>query len=257
MDLGLTGKVALVAGATSGLGLATARALAAEGAHVAFCGRREELALAEASRCQNAIGVGLDLMEEGSSAAATSRVVEQLGPIDILILNGGGPPSASAVDVDAEQGRRAAELLVHSQVTLVSQCLAGMRERQWGRVLAIGSSAVQQPIPTLATSSMFRAALAAYLKLLAEDVAADGVTVNMVHPGRIATDRIEQLDSLRAEKAGQALDEVRRASEGTIPMRRYGRPEELAAAVTFLCGEPASYITGEQLRVDGGLVRGL
>lgn len=257
MDLGIDGRVALVAGATSGLGLATARALAAEGAYVALCGRREGLAQSEAAHFRNAIGVELDITDEASVRAATARVADELGPIDILVLNGGGPPPSKAAGLDIQMSRAAADLLVQAPLSLVSHCLPNMRHRRWGRVVAIGSSAVQQPIATLATSSMFRAALAAYLKLLAEDVAADGVTVNMVLPGRIATTRIKQLDKSRADKEGRTADEVQRDSEGAIPLRRYGRPEEFAAAVAFFCGESASYVTGVQLRVDGGLVRGL
>jgi len=132
-----------------------------------------------------------------------------------------------------------------------------MRERGWGRVVAIGSSAVQQPIPGLATSSMYRAALASYLKLLAEECAVDGVTVNMVLPGRIATDRTAQLDAAAAERTDRSVAAVRAASEAAIPIRRYGTPEDFAAVAAFLCTDAARYVTGEQIRVDGGLVRAL
>jgi 3-oxoacyl-[acyl-carrier protein] reductase len=131
-----------------------------------------------------------------------------------------------------------------------------MRDRSWGRIVAVGSSAVQAPIPGLTTSAMYRTALAAYLKLLSREVAMAGVTVNMVLPGRIDTDRVAELDAARARAQRTAVDEVRRASQASIPAGRYGEPQELAAAVAFLCGAPASFITGEQLRVDGGMVSG-
>jgi 3-oxoacyl-[acyl-carrier protein] reductase len=246
MDLGLQGKVAFVAGA-----------LSAEGASVALCGRRLKLAEQEAATMPRAIGIELDLVDPRSVQRAASSVTDRLGPIDILILNGGGPRPSKAFALDMGDSREAAELLVHGPVTLVAQCLQGMRERKWGRVIAVGSSAVQQPISMLATSSMFRTALATYLKLLSEDVALDGVTVNMVLPGRIATARTDLLDGARAANQGRTLDDVRRESEASIPMGRYGRPDEFASVVAFLCGESASYLTGEQVRVDGGLVRAL
>jgi 3-oxoacyl-[acyl-carrier protein] reductase len=147
--------------------------------------------------------------------------------------------------------------LLYGHLGLVGATLPGMRERSWGRIVAIGSSAVQQPIPGLATSSMFRAALASYLKLLATEIAADGVTVNMVVPGRIHTDRVDELDRLRAVRTSTGFDEVQRSSRASIPAGRYGTPDELAAVVAFLAGPTAGYVTGEQIRVDGGLIGAL
>ena len=255
MDLGLTGKVALVSGATSGLGLAVARGLAAEDVKVAVCGRRLEVAEAEAATLTSAIGVQLDLIDPVSIRRVAEEVRTRLGQIDILVVNGGGPPASTAIDFEAEKSRTAAELLLNGPATLVSECLSDMRDRGWGRVVAVGSSAIQQPIPRLTTSGMFRSALASYLKLLSQEVATDGVTINMVLPGRIDTPRVGQLDQGRATAQGRPIDAVRQESEESIPLGRYGRPEEFAALVVFLCGEPASYITGEQLRVDGGMVR--
>lgn len=250
----LDGRVALVPGGTAGIGMAIAEALASGGATVALGGRRLEIAEKEAGRL-GGLGVGLDLTDEDSLARAVDRTVQELGEIDVLVLNGGGPPPSVAAGLEVGTARQAAELLLYGHLYLVGRCLPGMRERGWGRIVAVGSSAVRQPIPGLATSSMFRAALAGYLKLLAEEVAADGVTVNMILPGRIATARIAEIDAGVAARSGRSVEEVRRASEKTIPIGRYGAPEEIGAAVAFLCSDGARYVTGEQLRVDGGLVR--
>jgi 3-oxoacyl-[acyl-carrier protein] reductase len=256
-SLDLSDRVALVGGASSGLGLATATALASRGAAVALCARRIEMVEAEAARLGRAVGVAMDLRDRTSVAAAVDQVRQRLGPIDILVLNGGGPPPADAATVDLAAARDAAELLLFGPLELLAQTLPAMRERGWGRVIGIGSSSIQQPIPGLATSSMFRAALAAHLKLLAAEIAADGVTVNMVLPGRIRTDRIVALDTAAAKRSGQTLSAVQAASQSTIPAGRYGTPEDLAAMVAFLAGADAGYLTGEQIRVDGGLIRAL
>lgn len=250
----LEGRVALIPGATAGIGLAIAEALASSGARVALGGRRAELAEEEARRL-GGLGVGLDLTDEESLARAVERTRRELGEIDILVLNGGGPPPSVAAGLEAATARQAAELLLYGHLHLVGHCLPAMRERGWGRIVAVGSSAVKQPIPGLATSSMFRAALAGYLKLLAEEVAAEGVTVNMILPGRIATARVADIDARNAARSGQSVEEVRRASERGIPVGRYGAPEEIGAAAAFLCGDGARYVTGEHLRVDGGVIR--
>jgi 3-oxoacyl-[acyl-carrier protein] reductase len=231
------------------------RALAEQSAAVALCARRVEIVEAEAARLDGAIGVALDLRDSTSVEQAVAETRERLGAIDILVLNGGGPPPSDAADLDLDLARQSAELLLYGPIGLVAATLPDMRRRGWGRIIAIGSSAVQQPLPGLATSSMFRAALASYLKTLAAEVASDGVTVNMVLPGRISTDRTAELDAGRANRTGQSVDDVQAASRATIPIGRYGDPGELAAAVAFLAGADASYVTGTQLRVDGGLVR--
>ncbi len=256
MDLQIEGKVALVSGGTGGLGRAVAQALSGEGARVAICGRRAQLAAEQAADLSGAIGMGLDLTDPVGVRAAVEVIEDRLGPVDILVVNGGGPPPSTAATLNPADLPAASQLLLDGPLRLIGACLSTMREQAWGRVVAVGSSAVQQPILGLTTSSMYRTALAAYLKLLAREVAGSGVTVNMVLPGRIDTDRVAQLDAKRAESTGVDAAEVRRSSEATIPTGRYGRPEEFAAMVAFLCGVPASYITGEQLRVDGGLIGG-
>lgn len=254
MDLGLTGRVALVCASTGGLGLAAARALAGEGAAVAITGRRADLAAELAAGLDGAIGLGTDLTAPGAVDALVDEVTGRLGPIDVLVLNGPGPAPGSAADLDAEGALRAVELLLAPQVGLVRRVLPGMRERGWGRIVAVGSSGVAAPLAGLVSSNAGRAALAGYLKTLAGEVAADGVTVNMALPGRIATDRVAQLDRLRAERTGLSQAEVRTEAERAIPAARYGTPEEFGTLVAFLSGTPASYITGTALRCDGGLV---
>lgn len=254
MDLGIAGRTALVCASTGGLGAATARALGAEGANVVVSGRREELAKSIAAELPSAVGVASDLTADGGPEALLAAATEAFGDIDILVLNGPGPKPATASQLDAATTARAVHdlLLVHQ--TLVNAVLPGMRARGWGRIVAIASSGVVQPLPNLALSNVGRTALAAYLKSLATEVAGDGVTVNLVLPGRIETDRTEALERSTAEGTGRSVAEVRAGFEQGVPAGRYGRPDEFGAAVAFLCGVPASYVTGTAVRVDGGLV---
>jgi len=254
VDLGITGRTAVVCASTSGLGAASARALGAEGANVVVSGRREDLAKSIAAELPSAVGVAVDLTAPGGSEELLRAAHEAFGDIDILVLNGPGPRPATASTLDTESIAKALHDLLLVQQTLVNAVLPGMRERGWGRIVAIASSGVVQPLPNLALSNIGRTALAAYLKSLATDVAADGVTVNLVLPGRIATDRTESLDKAAAERSGRSEAEARADSERTIPARRYGRPEEFGAVTAFLCGAPASYTTGTAVRCDGGLV---
>jgi 3-oxoacyl-[acyl-carrier protein] reductase len=254
MKLGLEGRSALVCASTGGLGLASARALAAEGVRVAVTGRREMVAQEIAGTLPGAVALRADLREPASGAAVAGAARAALGPVDILVLNGPGPAPELASELDGAGVAAAVELLVRPHVELVRRLLPAMRERGWGRIIAIGSSGMVTPLSGLASSNLGRAALAGYLKTLATEVARDGVTVNVVIPGRIATDRVAQLDQAAAGRTGRDVEEVRRASEAGIPTGRYGRPEEFAAAVAFLSGATASYITGSSLRCDGGMV---
>ncbi|MET8638335.1 SDR family oxidoreductase [Streptomyces sp. NPDC004074] len=257
MDIGLKGRTALVCASTQGLGEATARALAAEGASVVVCGRSADRAREIADELPGAIGIAADLLAADGPERLVAAATEALGAIDVLVLNGPGPRPKAAADVTAQDVTEAVDALVRPQQRLVALTLPGMRERGWGRVLAIGSSGVAAPLPQLASSNLGRAALAAYLKTLAAEVAADGVTVNLLLPGRIGTERVARLDEAAAERTGRSPAEVAAESRRTIPAGRYGRPEEFAAAAAFLCGAPASYVTGVALRCDGGLIRSL
>lgn len=255
MDTGLRGKTAVVPGSSAGLGLAIARALAHEGANVVLAGRRGDLVRSQADALPSAIGVEVDLFADGGPSLLVERAVERFGDVDVLVLNGGGPPPGAAAELGPDQLRDAIERLLVPQQRLVAAVLPRMRERGWGRVIAVGSSGVQQPIERLALSNVGRAALAGYLKTLAGEVAGDGVTVNMVLPGRIDTDRVSALDAATAERTGATVEQVRTRSESAIPAGRYGTPDEFAAVVLFLASNAASYVTGEQIRCDGGMVR--
>lgn len=256
MNLGIAGRTALVCASTSGLGLATAQALAADGANVVISGRRGDLAAKEAASLPSAIGVEADLNDPQAPDRLVDATESTFGPVDILVLNSGGPPPGAAADQSAQSLAAAVEQLVLPQQRLISRVLPGMRQRGWGRIVAIGSSGVVEPLPDLSLSNAGRAALAGLLKSLASEVAADGVTVNMVLPGRIATDRVASLDRGRAERDGTSVEQVQAANQALIPAGRYGNPDEFGAVAAFLCSDLASYVTGSKVRVDGGLVRG-
>jgi 3-oxoacyl-[acyl-carrier protein] reductase len=254
MDLGLSNRTALVLGSTSGLGLASARRLAAEGATVMFCGRRIDHAQQAASEFPQCAATKLDLADDQSIDDAIQACRDQLGDPDIVVLNSGGPPPGTASTLDLGQLESSIRMMLLAQIGIVGKLLPGMIDRSWGRIVAIGSSGVQQPILTLAQSNVARSALAAYLKSLAANVSRYGVTTNMVLPGRIATDRVATLDEAASERTGKPVDQVREESESAIPLGRYGRPDEFGDVVAFVCSERASYITGSQIRVDGGSI---
>jgi 3-oxoacyl-[acyl-carrier protein] reductase len=258
VNLGLEGRTALVLGAGSGLGHAVALALGREGARVAAAGRRAELLEAAVADIAAAGGIAtavpLDLGDLHSLARRADEVRETLGEIDILFLNGGGPPPTTALGQPTSLWESHFRTMVAGLIALADAVVPGMRERGFGRVITNASSGVVAPIPNLAISNALRLALVGWSKTLAAEVAADGVTVNVVLPGRIATGRIEQLDRARAEREGSTPEAVARASAASIPAGRYGKPEEYAAVVAFLAGTPASYITGSVIRVDGGFI---
>ena len=254
MHFGLAGKTALICASTSGLGRATARALAEEGVHVVVTGRSGERAKEVADELPGAVGVGCDLVADGGAEQLLTAAREAVGDLDILVLNGPGPAPGPARATDTTGVEQAIATLVTPQQILVQGTLPTMVEKGWGRILSISSTSVQAPLANLALSNLGRAALAGYLKTLATEVAAHGVTVNSLLPGRIATPRARQIDEAAAERTGRPLDEVEAASKATIPAGRYGEPDEFGAVAAFLCSTQAAYITGSALRCDGGMV---
>lgn len=249
MDLGLTGKTALVLGASRGLGAASARQLAAEGAHVIAASR------SGAAPADGMETLALDLADPDSVAALIDRLAGQ--PVDILVNNCGGPAAGPAKGQSRAAWQAAFDAMAAPIFAITDATLPAMIANGWGRVVTIGSSGIVQPIPNLALSNGVRGAVAGWSKTLAAEVAASGVTVNMVLPGRIATDRLAQLDGIKAEKTGASLEDVQQASRATIPAGRYGTPEEFGAMVAFLCSQQAAYVTGSMIRVDGGMIRGM
>ena len=254
LDTGLAGKVAIVSASTAGLGLAAAKGLAAEGAKIVISGRRGALAKEIAQSLPKAIGVEADLSDPASVNKLLTASEAAFGSADILILNSGGPKPGSAADVTRSSYLEALEYMMLQHMELVRGVLPGMIEKGWGRIVAIGSTAIQTPNPDLALSGIIRASLASYLKMLSREVAVNGITVNMALPGRVDTDRVQFLDNQMSQKLGLPLAEIKRKSESTIPAGRYGNTDEFSALITFLCSNGASFITGEQIRCDGGRV---
>lgn len=260
MDLGIQGKRALVLAGGGGLGSAIARSLAQEGVEVVIADVNRPAAEAAASMIGQMGGTAHAM--EWDLAATASKVDERIaacqalagGSIDILINNTGGPPPYSALDIPATAWRENFESMVLSVVSITEKLLPAMKRQGWGRIITSASSGVVSPIPNLALSNSLRSALVGWSKTLASEVGAHGITVNVIVPGRIATERITQLDKAKAVRENRPEESVRDESTASIPLRRYGRPEEYANAVTFLASDAASYVTGSILRVDGGLI---
>jgi 3-oxoacyl-[acyl-carrier protein] reductase len=245
MDLGIEGRVALVTGGSKGIGRAIGAALAAEGARVALASRAAER-ITEAAAEIGARGYVFDSDDLDAVEGLLEQVQADLGPVDIYIANTGGPPGGpDPLGFSREQWEAAHRSLVLSPMAFLERLLPAMASRGWGRVLAVGSMAVREPIDALQLSNAHRPGVAAAFKVLARKYAADGVTLNFLHPGRIATERVI---------GDGTLDEAQAAARDTVP-GRLGSPEEIAAAAAFLCSAPASFITGTSLLVDGGLTR--
>ncbi len=247
MDLGLKDKRAAVAASSAGLGLATARALLDEGAHVAICGRdTDRLSAAAASLDGDVIAIEADVATTAGATSFTETASERLGGIDILVANAGGPPPGAATSTPLDSYRSALEMNLLSAIAMCQIAVPGMRERGWGRILAITSIGARQPIPFLAASTTARTGLTGFLKTLATEVAPDGVTVNSIQPGSHLTDRLR---SLASDQFDRLVDD--------IPTGRVGDPDDFGAAAAFLCSEQARFITGTSLLVDGGAAGGL
>lgn len=261
MDLGLRGRTALVFGGSKGLGRGCAQALAAEGVAVALVARGQEaLDRAAGEIAANsgvaAYGFAADLADHDAVLREIDRAEQALGGrIDILVNNSGGPPPSGAAGVDPALWTAQFQTMVLSVFRVTDRLLPGMRARRWGRVLTIASTTVIEPIPTLGMSNTLRSALVGWSKTLAGEVARDGVTVNMILPGRIATDRTAFLDGATAERKGTTADAVQAERAAEIPLGRYGTTEEFGAVAAFLASERAAFVTGSMIRVDGGAVR--
>lgn len=236
MNLGLTGRVALVCGATRGIGRAVAHVLADEGAQVAVNARTNAPFVADVSAPEQA-------------TALVQRVAEKFGRLDVLFCNAGGPPAAPFKDQPVEAWQRALELNLLSTIHLARAAVPIMRKAKWGRIICLTSVAAKQPLPGLILSTTARAGVLGFAKALADEVATDGITVNSICPGFIATERIAELTKSKPDMMKQMLAQ--------IPMGRIGNTEELAASVAFLASERASYITGAVLQVDGGFTRSI
>lgn len=262
MDLGLKGRRALVMGASKGLGRAIADSLAEEGAALVISGREQasldrvadELQARGASSAQ---GIPADVARaEDMDRLADGALAALGGGVDILVLNHGGPPPGTALEITEAQLAEWFPRMVLHPIRLANRLLPGMRERNWGRIITVGSSGMVQPIPNLAISNILRAAIVGWNKSLALEVARDGVTCNILAPGAIFTDRTKETVGSLAKKRGVAFEEVLEERAATIPAGRIGAPEEYGPMGAFLASDRAAYITGSIIRVDGGAVRG-
>ncbi|MEQ8692288.1 MAG: SDR family oxidoreductase [bacterium] len=246
MDLRITGKCAAVAGATKGLGFATAKALAAEGVRVAICGRDpERLQRAVSEIGTDAIGIRQDVSTPADAAEFVEEAIRQLGQVDILVPNAGGPSPGAPTTTSIEAYQEALNLNLFSTIAMCNAALPGMRERGWGRIVAITSHAVRQPSAFIAASVTARTGITGYLKVLSNEVAAEGVTVNSAQPGAHSTDRMKEL--------GVDLDQMAK----TIPLGFLGDAAQFGEIVAFMCSESTSFVTGTSVLVDGGAYPGL
>ncbi|HJU28979.1 MAG TPA: SDR family oxidoreductase [Candidatus Binataceae bacterium] len=261
MDLGLKGKTALVLGGSKGLGRGVAEALAAEGVAVAMLARGKE-ALDKAveemtGRGFRAIGISADLAEWASIEGAANSAREQLGPIDILLNNSGGPPPSRAIGVASEVWEAQFRMMVLAFFRLTDMLLPDMRKRGWGRIINVASESVVQPIPQIAISNTLRGAVIGWAKTLAGEVARDGITVNTLLPGAFETDRVLQIQRATSAQQGLSLEEIAQRAARNIPVGRMGKPSEFGAMAAFLASPLAGYITGSMIRLDGGSIRSI
>ena len=258
MEFGLKNKTALVLGGGGGLGRAISLALATEGAKVAVADIdnnsiiETEAAIARVGGVS--IGLPWDLADLSQIDARITRVEAELGSVAILVNITGGPPPTTAAGQDPGVWTQHFQAMVLSIIAITDRVLPGMREKHWGRIITSTSSGVVSPIPNLGISNALRLSLVGWSKTLAREVGSDGITANVILPGRIATDRIKFLDEAKAKREGRTVEDVAAESTRTIPVGRYGNPEEYGAVVAFLASERAAYITGSVIRVDGGLI---
>lgn len=251
-------RVAVVLAASKGLGRACAEALAERGWDLVVCSRSQEGVDDTVSALEalgaTATGVPADVSVAEDVAAVFAHADEQFGRVDALVCNAGGPPPGQFLALDDDAWMRGYELTLMSAVRAMREAIPRMREGGYGRLIVLGSSSVRRPLPNLVLSNAYRPALAGIIKSLAVELGPDGITANMISPGRIDTSRVRELDAKSAERQGITPEEAREKSEGTIPLGRYGQPKDLADAVAFVASEQAGYMTGQSLLIDGGLV---
>ncbi len=260
MDTGIAGKTGLVMASSKGLGNGIARSLAAEGVNVTLIGRSENLLKASVIEInKNKKGIAkylcVDFSQIGSSELILRHVVDNIGGVDILINNTGGPPAGNLLDMNIEKIDQQIETILKNIIKITAGCLPHMIKNKWGRVITVTSSGAIQPIDNLAISNIVRGALVGWSKSLSNEVAKYGITVNTLLPGRIQTERLKELDELIAKKKNTSRQEIIKESQSNIPTKRYGTVEEFASVATFLSSANASYITGSQIRCDGGLIK--
>jgi len=262
MDLRLKGKIAMVGGSSKGLGYAIARALAGEGAQLSLASRDDGAIRRAADTIGRETGVrtvavAADLSKADAVAAWHAKTIEQFGGVDLLFANTGGPPTGTALSFDDQAWQNAFDLLLMSVVRSVRLVVPSMRSRGGGAILIGTSSSVKEPISNLALSNVLRSAVTSLAKTLSLELAPDKIRVNTLLPGRIATDRLQQLDEINAQKSGIAVEEQRKRSIGTVPLGRYGQPDEFGRVAAFLLSDAAAYVTGAAIQVDGGMIKGL
>lgn len=262
MDLGLNNRVALVTGASTGLGFAAAKALADEGARLVINSRSPEKLEKAAMEIEKSSGLKPkilpgDLAIEGTPENIISKTVEQMGGIDIIVSNAGGPPAGKFLDFDKQTWLSSAELTLFSAISLARAAVPHMTERGWGRIIFITSVSVKQPIDNLIISNTLRAGLTGFAKSISNEMAASGITINTVCPGFTETERLEELARHEAEVSGKSIDDIYRGWVENVPAGRLGQPEELAHLISFLASEKAAYINGVTIPVDGGYIKAL
>jgi len=262
MDFGLQGKCAFVAGASRGLGYAAALQLAREGANVAMCARTESTLHDAAARIRKETGQEVvaypgDVTLTADLDAIFNSIEDDWHRLDILVTNAGGPPAGTPDEITPEQYREAVDLNLQSTVEMTYRSLPLMRKHGWGRLIAITSLSVKQPVDNLVLSNVSRAGIVTFFKTLANTLGPEGITANVVCPGHFKTQRSIELLESWAQSSGRTQDEIENQRAADIPLKRYGQPEELANVIAFLASERASYVTGTALQVDGGLIKGI
>lgn len=262
MDTGLKNKVVIVCGASQGIGRATAHAFAAESAKVAICGRTEKTLQDAAASIRAATGAEVtpyvaDVSSPDSVIEFVQSVLKKFGRVDVCVANAGGPPPRAFLNSSNEDWRKAFETNFLSVVYLAREVLPQMQKNKWGRFITITSTSVRQPVPDLLLSNSIRPAVVGLIKSLTQEFGKDGITFNNIGPGYTSTERLSELAGSRAKAAGIAEKDIYDRWTNDVPLRRLGKPEEIADAIVWLASERASYVTGQTILVDGGIYKGL